>query len=215
MSQRTSIHQKVQPVKCQALQVNKENTKPKLIKEKTDIQTNCQELKKSNCKTANNVLSVNPNANNVQTNSSNSHMVNNDKGQFKDTPKTECVNSEGKKTWTLSDFDIGKPLGQGKFGFVYLAREKKSKYIIALKVLFKDSILKFNNEHQVRREIEIQTHLRHPNILRMYGYFHDEARVYLILEYAPGGTYILFKKINDFIPSFFIILIFLILRCLL
>ena len=28
---------------------------------------------------------------------------------------------------------------------------------------------------------------RHKNILRMYGYFWDEKRVYLILEYAPNG----------------------------
>jgi hypothetical protein len=41
------------------------------------------------------------------------------------------------KRWTLDDFDIGKPLGRGKFGNVYLAREKKSQYIVALKVLFK------------------------------------------------------------------------------
>ena len=31
----------------------------------------------------------------------------------------------GDRRWTLSDFDIGKPLGRGKFGNVYLAREKK------------------------------------------------------------------------------------------
>ena len=42
-------------------------------------------------------------------------------------------------------------------------------------------------EHQLRREIEIQSHLRHPNILRMFGYFYDETRVYLILEFAPRG----------------------------
>ncbi|MGH0180538.1 UNVERIFIED_CONTAM: hypothetical protein FKN15_004535 [Acipenser sinensis] len=42
-------------------------------------------------------------------------------------------------------------------------------------------------EHQLRREVEIQSHLRHPNILRLYGYFHDSSRVYLILEYAPKG----------------------------
>lgn len=28
---------------------------------------------------------------------------------------------------------------------------------------------------------------RHPNVLRLYGYFHDATRVYLILEYAPHG----------------------------
>ncbi|KAF7279746.1 aurora kinase C-like [Rhynchophorus ferrugineus] len=95
---------------------------------------------------------------------------------------------EDKKKWTLTDFDIGRPLGKGKFGNVYLAREKKSKFLVALKVLFKSAIKDFNNEHQVRREVEIQSHLRHPNILRLYGYFHDESRVYLILEYAPKGA---------------------------
>lgn len=35
---------------------------------------------------------------------------------------------------------------------------------------------------------------RHRNILRMYGYFHDDKRVYLILEYAPKGE--LYKELN-------------------
>jgi serine/threonine protein kinase len=89
--------------------------------------------------------------------------------------------------WSLADFEIGKPLGKGKFGSVYLAREKKSKYIVALKMLTKSQLLKNQVEHQLRREIEIQGHLRHRNILRMYGYFYDDKKIYLILEYAPGG----------------------------
>lgn len=89
--------------------------------------------------------------------------------------------------WKLSDFEIGKPLGQGKFGSVYLAREKRTKYIVALKVLQKSQLLKAGVEHQLRREIEIQSHLRNRNILRMYGYFYDAKRIYLILEYSPGG----------------------------
>jgi len=96
--------------------------------------------------------------------------------------------------WKLDDFDIGRPLGKGKFGNVYLAREKKSKYIVALKVLFKSQLQKAQVEHQLRREIEIQSHLRHPNILRLFGYFYDESRVYLILEYAPRGE--LFKSLQ-------------------
>ena len=28
---------------------------------------------------------------------------------------------------------------------------------------------------------------RHPNVLRMYGYFYDDRRIFLILEYAPRG----------------------------
>ena len=50
---------------------------------------------------------------------------------------------------------------------MYLAREKKTKFIVALKVLFKSQLQKSNVEHQLRREIENQSHLRHPNILRL------------------------------------------------
>ncbi|XP_030067384.1 aurora kinase A isoform X2 [Microcaecilia unicolor] len=104
---------------------------------------------------------------------------------------TETVSTEKtkdkKKQWSLEDFDIGRPLGKGKFGNVYLARERQSKFILALKVLFKSQLEKAGVEHQLRREVEIQSHLRHPNILRLYGYFHDATRVYLILENAPRG----------------------------
>ncbi|CAI9775710.1 unnamed protein product [Fraxinus pennsylvanica] len=62
-----------------------------------------------------------------------------------------------KKRWNLNDFDIGKPLGRGKFGHVYLAREKRSNQIVALKVLFKSQLKQ------------------------------SQKRVYLILEYAAKG----------------------------
>lgn len=89
--------------------------------------------------------------------------------------------------FTLNDFEIGKPLGRGKFGTVYLAREKRSKFIVALKCLQKSQLIKSGCEHQLRREIEIQSHMRHKHILRMYGYFYDSKRIYLILEFSPRG----------------------------
>ena len=103
------------------------------------------------------------------------------------------------KKWTIDDFEIGRPLGKGKFGNVYLAREKKSKYLVALKVLFKSQLVKNNVQHQLRREIEIQAHMKHPNILRMFGYFYDDSKVYLILEFAPQGElYGKLKKAGHF-----------------
>lgn len=69
----------------------------------------------------------------------------------------------------MEDFDIGRPLGKGKFGNVYLVREKQSKFILALKALFKVQLEKAGVEHQLRREVEIQSHLRHPNILGFMG----------------------------------------------
>lgn len=65
------------------------------------------------------------------------------------------------KRWTIADFDIGKFLGGGKFGKVYLAREKKSKFVVGLKVLNKTQLTQHRLEHQLRREIEIQSHLRY------------------------------------------------------
>ncbi|XP_078092544.1 aurora kinase C-like [Mustelus asterias] len=118
-------------------------------------------------------------------------------GKPAENASTDCHNAsekKKKKQWCLDDFEIGRPLGKGKFGNVYLARERQSRFILALKVLFKSQLEKAGVEHQLRREVEIQSHLRHPNILRLFGYFHDDSRVYLILEYAPRGE--LYKELQ-------------------
>lgn len=96
---------------------------------------------------------------------------------------------------SLKDFEIGRALGKGKFGNVYMARTKEDNWIVALKVLSKKQLIKHNVQHQLRREIEIQSHLHHKNILHFYGFFWDDTRIYLILEYAPRGE--LFKKLKD------------------
>lgn len=117
-------------------------------------------------------------------------------------------------SFSLASFEIGRPLGKGKFGRVYMARTKaEPKYIIALKCLHKEELVKAHVEKQLRREIEIQSHLRcacssralgraipdalgrrHPNILRLYGYFHDERRIFLMLEFAGKGE--LYKQLH-------------------
>lgn len=56
---------------------------------------------------------------------------------------------------------------------------QQSNQIVALKVLFKSQLQQSQVEHQLRREVEIQSHLRHPNILRLYGYFYDQVRIIL------------------------------------
>jgi len=92
------------------------------------------------------------------------------------------------KQFHLGMFEIGRPLGKGKFGRVYLARERSSGFICALKVLYKSELQHGAGvEKQVRREVEIQSNLRHPNILKLYGHFHDSKRIFLILEFAGRG----------------------------
>ena len=105
------------------------------------------------------------------------------------------------RRWRFDDFELGKALGRGKFGNVYQARQKAGGRRVgggppmALKVLFK-SQLKTDDlgVHNLRREVEIQTRLRHPNIVRLLGYFHDASKVYLLLELAEGGE--LFKELG-------------------
>uniref|UniRef100_A0A1A8G639 non-specific serine/threonine protein kinase n=1 Tax=Nothobranchius korthausae TaxID=1143690 RepID=A0A1A8G639_9TELE len=114
-------------------------------------------------------------------------------------PGRECVSTSSSlppKKISIEDFDIGRPLGKGKFGNVYLARVKKVEAIVALKVLFKSQMESEGVEHQLRREIEIQARLRHPNILRFYNYFHDRKRVFLVLEYAPRGE--MYKELQKY-----------------
>lgn len=103
------------------------------------------------------------------------------------------------KQFHLGMFEIGRPLGKGKFGRVYLARERTTGFICALKVLHKNELQAGRVEKQVRREIEIQSNLRHPNILQLYGHFHDSKRVFLILEFAgKGELYKHLRKENRF-----------------
>jgi len=111
----------------------------------------------------------------------------NEPKQHKDKKRRCPTNRRTNKPWKLNDFDIGQSLGRGKFGNVVLAREKEKGFICALKILNRKQLKKANFEHQVKREIEIQFHLRHENILKLYGYFWDENHVFMILEYAKGG----------------------------
>ncbi|CAI0649520.1 unnamed protein product, partial [Colletotrichum noveboracense] len=84
-------------------------------------------------------------------------------------------------------FSIKSLLGEGKFGKVYVAREKSSGFICALKVLSKQALCMLEAEERAFYEVECQRNLRHPGILRFYGHFHDPQNVYLVLEYTCGG----------------------------
>ncbi|XP_063985108.1 aurora kinase C-like isoform X2 [Diachasmimorpha longicaudata] len=108
--------------------------------------------------------------------------------------KKHIEDSGGSHQWIANDFELGAPLGSGQFGRVYLAREKKTQYIVALKTMNKKQLRMAHNEKQVLREIEIQSHLIHPNILRLFTYFHDEKDIFLVLEYAAGGE--LYRKLR-------------------
>ena len=54
--------------------------------------------------------------------------------------------------------------------------------IVALKMMEKRRVLEENFLTQFIRELKIQTYLDHPNIAKVYGFFHDSSYFYTIME---------------------------------
>lgn len=90
------------------------------------------------------------------------------------------------KIWIIEDFALGRILGRGANGSVYHATHKESKKEFAIKIISRTSISKQTLKY-IRREIEFHSRLRHPNIIRLYGYFYNDKNLYILLEYMGGG----------------------------
>ena len=69
-----------------------------------------------------------------------------------------------------------------------IARERQSKCVFALKAVNKKFVVENGKQEQLKREIETQSHMRHPNIIRLHTWFHEADKVFLVLELAPFGS---------------------------
>ncbi|KAG0677827.1 spindle assembly checkpoint kinase [Kluyveromyces marxianus] len=112
------------------------------------------------------------------------------------------------KNMSLQDFEIGKILGKGKFGKVYCVKHKETGLICALKAMEKKEIVQYTIQKQFRREVEIQGSFKHKNLTQLYGFFYDEKRVYLLMEYVYHGELYKFLKnngpLNESLASYFV-----------
>lgn len=53
--------------------------------------------------------------------------------------------------------------------------------------------------NQLIREIKIQLFLNHPNLIKLYSFFCDQYKIYLLMELAPDGQlYEYMKNGNKF-----------------
>ena len=81
-------------------------------------------------------------------------------------------------------------LGEGAFGSVYKVRRKNSgsmEIIRALKEINKDFMGNEESAEEIRNEIEVLKNLDHPNIMKIYEFFEDDKKMYLINEFCGGG----------------------------
>mmetsp|Transcript_68106 Transcript_68106/g.127186 ORF Transcript_68106/g.127186 Transcript_68106/m.127186 type:complete len:473 (-) Transcript_68106:154-1572(-) len=84
----------------------------------------------------------------------------------------------------------GEKIGSGSYGSVYKALCKDSGLIFAVK----QAVIHDENEEdrkfreQLAKEIDICKDLRHQNIVSYLGHDYHDSRLYIYLEYAPGGS---------------------------
>uniref|UniRef100_A0A0N5CGP0 Aurora kinase n=1 Tax=Strongyloides papillosus TaxID=174720 RepID=A0A0N5CGP0_STREA len=89
---------------------------------------------------------------------------------------------------TMSKFKIGKLMGSGQFGKVYLAKTRKEKFICCLKIINMKNLRTHNDYKQLEKEVSIHKDLNHPYILQLYNWFQDKNKVVLVLECAMYGS---------------------------
>lgn len=77
------------------------------------------------------------------------------------------------RTPNICDFEMGKILGEGKFGIVCQAFHKTTNSIYAIKKIKKAMIVKNKMVNQFLEEIKIQSFCSQGNIIKLYGVFHD------------------------------------------
>jgi len=92
-----------------------------------------------------------------------------------------------RKKITVNDFDIVAIVGRGAFGEVRVVKKKDSKKVYAMKVMKKTEMLKKNQVQHIRAERDVLALADNPWVVKLHFSFQDEKRLYLVMEFLPGG----------------------------
>ena len=103
------------------------------------------------------------------------------------TKSNKILKSIAEEKINLSSFISLAILGRGSFGEVYLVQKKDTKKKYAMKVLNKDKIMFQNLLKYVKAERNVLSITNHPFIVKLYFAFQTINKLFLILEYCPGG----------------------------
>ena len=82
------------------------------------------------------------------------------------------------------DYELIEKLGEGTFGEVFLAKNKITNQLIAIKKIQRKSGV---DETEIKQEIEILKQLNHPYILKLYEYYMTDENIYLVEEFCCEG----------------------------
>ena len=103
--------------------------------------------------------------------------------------ETEEGDQKNSKKLNLDSFEVIEALGNGSFGSVYLVRKKDDppNMFYAMKILEKEKVFKDNLTRYAVTERDVLSIATHRFIIGLQYAFQSESRLYLIMEYAPGG----------------------------
>ena len=87
----------------------------------------------------------------------------------------------------LNNYEILSILGEGTFGIVKLAQDKKTKEKVAIKILEKKKIKTEEDKRRVQTEIEILQRMSHINVIKAKKILKDSENIYIMMEYCEKG----------------------------
>ncbi|KAF4380759.1 hypothetical protein F8388_017113 [Cannabis sativa] len=100
------------------------------------------------------------------------------------------VNSKQEPVLMQCQWQKGKIIGRGTFGSVYVASNRETGALCAMKEveLFPDDPKSAESIKQLEQEIKVLSQLKHQNIVQYYGSETVKDRFYIYLEYVHPGS---------------------------
>ncbi|EPB90764.1 AGC/PKA protein kinase [Mucor circinelloides 1006PhL] len=94
----------------------------------------------------------------------------------------------------LKNFTLIRTLGTGSFGRVHLAKSNMNQRFYAIKVLRKSDIVKLKQVEHTKNERAILSTVKYTFIVNLWGTFQDDANLYMVMDYVPGGELFSFMR---------------------
>jgi len=99
----------------------------------------------------------------------------------------------------ICDYELGETIKALSLGKMKIARNKKTKELILIKVLNKNTILELKQTTHIFNEMNLLPTLSHQAIPKLIGANHDDKYIYIATEFLPGGDiYNLLRKEKTF-----------------
>ncbi|GAB9464656.1 hypothetical protein Gpo141_00002084 [Globisporangium polare] len=103
------------------------------------------------------------------------------------TPVIQTNTDGAKKPTSIADFELLSVIGQGAFGKVLLVRHSTTSKVHAMKIISKKFLIERESVHYMKTERDVMTKIRHPFVISLTYAFQSESKVYLVMDYQPGG----------------------------